>query len=158
MDPATPIPQSAPVFAALGNIARLMNGDPRIAAAKARELLKRYPGQRQALFLLVASRRLAGDAGGAKTLLQAMARAEPDLAAVQYELGLLLAESGDGAGALAALARVVELEPMHPDAWRDLGDLLAAAGRTEEAAAAYRAHLCGERGGDGSAALRSGLG
>ena len=51
----------------LGEIANLLSSDPRVAASRARELLKRYPGQEQALLLLNtgdAEFRFAVDAGG----------------------------------------------------------------------------------------------
>ena len=133
------------LIAALGtelkDAARILRSDPRAAAAMARETLERYPGQPQMLMLLASARRLSGDPAGARRALQLLAKAEPNLAAVHCELGLLLREMGDGNGAVAAFSRVVELEPRHPQAWRILGDLFADMGRTEDAAAAYVKHF-----------------
>lgn len=141
MNRSGPIPQSAALFSALGKLMRQLGDDPRIAAAQARELLRRYPGQPLALSLLVSARRLAGDITGARNILQALAKAEPGLAAVQYELGLLVGETGDTEGAIAAFSRVVELEPSHSDAWRDLGDHLSDAGNSDAARSAYARHF-----------------
>ncbi|MEI9932955.1 MAG: tetratricopeptide repeat protein [Rhizomicrobium sp.] len=82
-----------------------------------------------------------GDIGGARNILQALARSEPGLAAVHYELGLLLCSTGDTEGAIAAFSRVVALEPAHPDAWRDLGDQLSKADKLDEARSAYAKHF-----------------
>lgn len=91
--------------------------------------------------LVIAGRRLSGNAESAKTLLQTMVKAEPNLATLQYELGLLLREFDDAEGAITAFSRVTELEPLHEQAWRVLGDLLSDAGRRDEAAKAYASHL-----------------
>ena len=63
------------------------------------------------------------------------------MAAVQYELGLVLSETGDIEGAIAAFSRTLELEPARADAWRLLGDCLSEAGRTADAARAYAKHI-----------------
>lgn len=134
--PAAPLPHG-PVSRLLNEIARLLRADAKAAAAKAREFLKQYPGQRQALALLVSAHRLAGDLGGARTALLQMVEAQPGLAAVHYELGLLLHEAGERDDAIAALSRAVALEPRHAQAWRALGDALAGSGNAAEANAVY---------------------
>ncbi len=91
--------------------------------------------------LLIAGRRLMGAAESARNLLQTLTNAAPDLATLQYELGLLLAEHGDSEGAAAAFSHVTELEPSHAKAWRLMGDHLSDLGRSHEAAAAYAKHL-----------------
>ena len=64
-------------------------------------------------------------------------RCSPEIAAIHFELGLLLADMGDSEAALRALSRVVELEPQHSQAWRALGDALVQTGDAEGAARAY---------------------
>ena len=125
----------------LSAIVRTLQADPRGAAQQARDFLRRFPGQREALMLLIAGRRLVGAPDSARNLLQTLANAEPNLATLQYELGLLLAEHGDSEGAASAFSRVTELEPSHAKAWRLLGDQLSDLGRRDEAAAAYAKHL-----------------
>lgn len=138
--PATPL-KPGPFSTSLSEIARLTRLDPKAAAKKAREFLCRYPGQRQALMLLVSAHRLAGDLSAARKALLEMAEAQPGVAAVQYELGLLLNEAGEGDKAVAALSRAVALEPDDAQAWRALGDALAASGNAAEANKAYAKRL-----------------
>lgn len=138
----TPSPEQDDSLAAeLSRTAALLRNNAPDAAARAQKILQTIPGQQQALALLVSAKRLSGDKAGAAALLRAWAQAEPRLAAVHYELGLLLSDLGERAGAIAALSRAVELEPQHPSAWRALGDQLAAAGRSPESLKAYRRHF-----------------
>jgi tetratricopeptide (TPR) repeat protein len=115
--------------------------DPALAEARARDVLASVPGQQQALLLLVCARRLRGDKEGARAILEAMAKALPGLAAVHYELGLILGGLGETGAAVAALSRVVELEPNHPAAWRALGNQLGQAGDNEAAGRAFAKHF-----------------
>jgi tetratricopeptide (TPR) repeat protein len=134
-------PPAGAFSADLSDIAALLGADPASAAGRAEEAFKLAPGQRDALMLFVSARRLAGDLSSARDVLQALAVAEPKLAAVQYELGLLLIDMNDSEGAIAALSRAVEAEPAHPDAWRALGDRFSKAGRIDAAAFAYAKHF-----------------
>ena len=134
--PATP-PQPGPISRSLNQMARLLRLDAKAAAAQARGFLREYPGHRQGLMLLVSAHRLAGDLRGARRALLEMAEAQPGLAAVHYELGLLLTETGEHEKAIAALSRAVSLEPLHAQAWRALGDALAESGNAAEANKAY---------------------
>ncbi len=128
MQPSQNIAQIGTLSGALAHTASLLLKEPGFADSSARNLLKMVPGQQQALFLFASTRRLAGDLEGARGVLAALAEAEPGLAAVHYELGLLLRDLDDNARAIEALSRVVELEPSHPSAWRALGDCFAKAG------------------------------
>ena len=121
----------------LAGVADLFGTDPALLEARSGEILDAVPGQQQALLLLVCARRMRGDKAGARGLLEAMAKALPGLAAVQYELGLLLGGMGESRAAAAAFSRVVALEPNHPLAWRALGDQLARTGDNAAAGAAY---------------------
>ena len=134
--PAAPLP-TGPMTRSLDDIARLFRPDAKAAAIRAREFLQHYPGQRQALGLLVSAHRISGDLSGACAALLEMAEAQPGLAAVHYELGLLLAETEKREDAIAALSRAVALEPYHAQAWRALGDALADSGNAAEANRAY---------------------
>ena len=73
----------------------------------------------------------------ARATLESMAAELPEIAAIHFELGMLLADMGDSEAAVRSLSRVVELEPRHPQAWRALGDALVQTGDTEGAAKAY---------------------
>jgi Flp pilus assembly protein TadD len=133
--------QTGRISAALEGIAELLRADDRRTAFRAREFLRRYPAQPSALLLLVSARRLAGDLVGIRNMLRELAKADPSLAAIQYELGELLLETGDPEGAITAFSRVTQLEPMHARGWRALGDVLCRCGRSEEAKAAYAKHF-----------------
>jgi tetratricopeptide (TPR) repeat protein len=123
--------------AAILEMARLPATDRKTAEQNALAILKRAPGQAEALALLIGGRRLANDLSGARDLLQAMADTTPNLASLQYELGIVLHELGESDAAVAAFSRVVELEPSHASAWRALADALAKVDRAQEAAQAY---------------------
>ena len=61
MEESGPNPPGGTISGPLARIAKLLEGDPKIAATRARDLLRRFPGQAHALTLLVSARRLAGD-------------------------------------------------------------------------------------------------
>jgi Flp pilus assembly protein TadD len=134
--PATPL-QPGGVSRLLHDIAQLLQRDPKAAAVEARAFLERHPSQRQALVLLVTAHRFTGDLASARAALLEMAEAGPGLAAVHYQLGLLLNETGEREKAIAALSRAVALEPRLAQAWRALGDALAECGNAFEANKAY---------------------
>ena len=100
------------------------------AEQRALAILKKAPGQPEALALLISARRLANDLRGARDLLWEMTKAAPNLASTQYELGLVLQELGEHDESIAALCRVVNLEPMHATGWRALADVLSKEKRT----------------------------
>lgn len=133
--------QTGEIAAALQEIIGLFGNDAAGAGYRARELLKRYPGQSEALMMLVSARRLTGNIAGLHNLLQSLAKAEPNIASIQYELGLVRAETGDSEGAVSAFSRAVELEPLHAEAWRALGDAHCRTGQKEPAGKAYERYL-----------------
>jgi predicted Zn-dependent protease len=140
MDQKNKIQPLGRLWNALGGLAQLLPTDPQKVEKEARELLAIMPAQQQALQLVVNARRVQNDVAGAREFLEAMATERPGLAAVHYELGLLLAEIGETGTAIKALSRVVELEPDHPSAWRALGEELAQSGDSESAAKAFARH------------------
>ncbi|MGD0192816.1 MAG: sulfotransferase [Rhizomicrobium sp.] len=141
MDETDEFRPSVPLWTVLSGAAQVLDIDPGQAEAQAREILGNIPGQQQTLTLLVSAMRAQGNTDGARTVLQSLATEHPSLAAIHYELGMLLSELGERDASIQALSRVVELEPKHPTAWRTLGDELSAAGNTEAAAQAYARQL-----------------
>jgi len=107
----------------------LVASDPVSAESWAREILNFAPGQPHAVALLANARRQKGDLGGARDMLLRLAEGEPNLASIQYELGIVLTELGDRSAAISALEQAVALEPMHPLASRALNDLRSDAAR-----------------------------
>ena len=137
MEQAKSVPEGVPLWSVLAEAAQPLESNPREAEQRVREVLKNAPGQSQALQLLVDAMRTQGDMAGARATLESMAAELPEIAAVHFELGLLLADMGDSEAALRSLSRVVELEPQHSQAWRALGDALVQTGDAEGAARAY---------------------
>jgi predicted Zn-dependent protease len=126
---------------ALDAAAASITADAEKAAEDASEILDSIPGQPQALQLLVSAIRVIGAEEGACNLLEWMADEYPNLASVQYELGLLLSQSGQSVIAIERLSCAVALEQNHPLAWRTLGDQLALTGDRRRSAGAYARHL-----------------
>lgn len=110
----------------------LLESDPGQAARRAGDILARVPGHTEASLLLATARRRLGDPAAAATVLEELARVQPESAFLQLELGRVYAASGQGAPALAALRRAVELDARFADAWRELAAQLFLAGETLE--------------------------
>src|SRR5213595_3366580 len=110
---AKSVSPSETIAAAVLEAGALLEKDLASAEQRVLAILRKAPGQADALALLINARRLANDLQGARELLQRMAEATPDLATVQYELGKLLDELGETDAAIIAFSRVVAHEPSH---------------------------------------------
>jgi predicted Zn-dependent protease len=121
---------------ALAHAARLLDRDPALAAAQAREILKAAPDHPNAILVLAIAQRAGGDAAAAQALLAPLVVNQPRWAAARYEHGVALGALGRGDEAVAELKRAVELNADLPDAWRALADHLAAVGDDAGAEAA----------------------
>jgi tetratricopeptide (TPR) repeat protein len=127
---------------ALAHAARLLDGgQPALAAEQAREILRVVPRQPNALLILGAAMRAAGDLAGAVEHLDLLCAGQPTWAPAQLEYGLALARAGRGEDALAALRRAVQLDPNLPRAWRALADQLRASGDDAGAEDALARHI-----------------
>jgi tetratricopeptide (TPR) repeat protein len=140
MEQASRVQAVGQIWRSLSAVADLLGTRPERAEERARELVAFMPGHQQGLQVLVSARRARGDMAGARAILEAMVAQWPALAAVHYELGLLLADLGDRDAAIEELSRVVELEPEHAMAWRALGEELAEKGDRAAAARALARH------------------
>ena len=125
----------------LDRIAVSLGSDVEIAATGASEILDTFPGQPQALLLLISALKLMGAEAGSRDLIEWMAEEYPDLASIQYELGMLLGRLGLPKEAIERLSRAVALEPNHPTAWRALGNQLALSRDKRGSSEAYLRHL-----------------
>jgi len=124
-EPLSSVPETIGSLAvALAHTQRLLEREPAMAIAQAREILKSAPGHPQARLLMATGQRLTGDVEAALGTLEALAREQPQSAAVQLEYGGVLGERGRRAESVAALRRAVALKPELPDAWRLLADQL----------------------------------
>ncbi len=130
-----------PLDAALAHGARLLETRPDLAEQQAEAILEAAPGHPVALRLLGVAKRFQGDAAGARTVLEDLARAQPRWAAAHYELGLTLSGLNEDKAAVAAFGRAVQLKSDFSDAWRALGDQLTLAGDTAAADRAYARHI-----------------
>lgn len=126
---------------ALAHAEQLLHSDPVQAGEQASEILRVVEGHPLALRLLAASRTAQGDSAGALEILLPLARAQPNWAILQLELGLALGQAGRGEEAIDALRQALALKPDLPQAWRALGDHLMAAGDQDAADAAYASHV-----------------
>lgn len=137
MDHGNQTQPSEPLSVELDRLANLLRTDAENAAAGVSEALDIYPGQPQALLLLVSALNLLGAEDGAREILAWMSREHPKLASIQYELGMMLARLGRPQEAIEPLSRTVQREPSHAVAWRVLGNQLGLIG---DVAAASSAH------------------
>jgi tetratricopeptide (TPR) repeat protein len=139
--PDTTTEKTSTLDAALALTERLLATDSSLAAVQAEEILRVVPGHPKAQLLLAMARHAQGDLAAARAILEPLAKAQPKVAAIHFELGVVLGQLGETAPAIAALAHATVLAPNHPNAWRELGDQLTIAGETEKAEAAYARHI-----------------
>jgi tetratricopeptide (TPR) repeat protein len=126
---------------ALAHARRLLEADPALAAEQAEEILKVVPNHPPAELILARARGRIDGPAAEMDILEPLAKAQPQWASAQFELGLTLGRLGRGEEAVAALRRTVALKPKHPEAWRHLADHLLAQGESEEADAAFSHHI-----------------
>jgi predicted Zn-dependent protease len=129
------------IEAAVSNAARLLEGDPTLAAEQAGEILKAVPNHPLATLLLGVARRAGGDAAAAVQVLEPLVATHPQWALAHYELALALGGVERNAAAVQALRCAVAIKPDMADAWRALGDELVAAGDAAGADAAYAQNI-----------------
>jgi predicted Zn-dependent protease len=124
----------------IARAAALLATDPRQAEREAEGMRAQAPNDPRVLLILASARRRLGDFQGARALLEPLAKAFPNAANTQYELGLTMAELGETRAAATALRAATRLNGDLADAWRALGDLAFKAGDLPEAEAAYAEH------------------
>ncbi|HEX4181025.1 MAG TPA: sulfotransferase [Caulobacteraceae bacterium] len=126
--------------AAVEQAAALLGADPARAERQALALLRSVPADPRLRLIHGSARRRLGDPVAARAVLEPLAKAYPNAANTQYELGLTFAALGDAAAAVSALRRATALNRNLPDAWRALGDLLFLAGDVAGAERAFAEH------------------
>ncbi len=127
--------------AAIEQASSQLASDPAAAARRAEAILKIASADPRAALILASARRRLGDAAGARSVLEPLARAYPKAALTAYELGAALAALGETGLGIAALRRAVALKPDLAEAWRALGDQLFLTGDATGAEAAFAQHL-----------------
>jgi tetratricopeptide (TPR) repeat protein len=126
--------------AAIEQAATLLATDPARADQQAMLLLRSVPTDPRVRLIHGSARRRLGDLVAARTVLEPLAKAYPNAANTQYELGLTFAALGDSAAAVSALRRATGVNRNLADAWRALGDLLFLAGDVVGAERAFAEH------------------
>ncbi|QUD87883.1 tetratricopeptide repeat-containing sulfotransferase family protein [Phenylobacterium montanum] len=167
---ADPPRATASLKDALAHARGLLEREPALAAAQAREILQVAPEQPDAALILGVALGRLGDLEGAAAVLAPLVEARPEAAIARYELALVLYRLGRPAAAsphlqdaLTPMARylrgavlmalgeperaaadfhaLAELDPRQPGPRLSLGHALKELGRTGEAAEAYRRAL-----------------
>lgn len=125
---------------ALDRAARSLDAQPEEALAQAEALLKQAPGLPPAELLACQALRRLGRAEVALPRLAALARSQPRVHAVTWELAQVASEAGDGAQAIAALENLTSAQPTVATGWFLLAKELRKADRMQDA---WRADLSG---------------
>jgi tetratricopeptide (TPR) repeat protein len=139
MGPASAATASLEV--ALAHAARLLEAEPVLAEAQAREILRAAGEHPRALHVLAMAQVRQGKDQAAVGVLGPLARAHPRWAQAHRDFGGALARLGRFDEAVAALHRSATLQPEAPGAWLALADALGASGDAAAADAAYLSHV-----------------
>jgi predicted Zn-dependent protease len=115
--------------------------DAAAAETQAKAILNSVRNNPDAEMIRAGARRRQGFAGEARTRLRRLAKAHPDHANIQHELGEALAALGQTDQAITALRHAVALQPKMTTAWRTLADQLFMAGAVAAANEAYRSYI-----------------
>ena len=115
-----------------------MDTDPALAEQQAREILKPFPHEINALALLGAALRAQRKFEPALEALEKAIKRDPGLGLARQEIGMTLLATGQGAEAVSHLRKAVQILPESPVAWKALADALAAQGEAEESRKAWR--------------------
>jgi tetratricopeptide (TPR) repeat protein len=127
--------------AAIELASALLATDPAQAGRRARDILQATPDDPRGRLILGSALRRQGDFAAARAVLEPLARAYPNAALTQYELGLAFSGLGDAPAGIDVLRRAVGLKPDLAEAWKALGDELFRAGDVAGAEAAFKAHV-----------------
>ncbi len=115
-----------------------MDSDPALAEQQAREILKPFPNEINALALLGAALRVQRKFEPALETLEKAIKRDPGLGLARQEIGMTLLAVGRGAEAVSHLRKAAKLLPESPVAWKALADALTAQGEAEESRKARR--------------------
>ena len=114
-----------------------LESDPEAAAGRASAVLEQDPQNEAAQLLLATACRGMGDSARSLALLTQLAKAQPDSAFLQLELGRASAAAGRNADALRAFESAATLNPRLADAWHGLAVQRFVAGDTRDGDLAY---------------------
>ena len=142
MDAAShpPVSPSRALNVAVDRAAKLLDTRPAEALAHAEEILTKAPGLPPAELVAAQALRRLGQSDAALSRLAALARRQPNVAALLWELAQAASETGDSAQAIAALERLVRQQAGVASGWFLLARELRKVGRDDQA---WRADLSG---------------
>ena len=142
MDAAShpPVSPSRALNVAVDRAAKLLDTRPAEALVHAEEILTRAPGLPPAELVAAQALRRLGQSDAALSRLAALARRQPNVAALLWELAQAASETGDSAQAIAALERLVRQQAGVASGWFLLARELRKVGRDDQA---WRADLSG---------------
>ncbi len=119
-------------------LSALIGGDRETGERKLRELITKYPDEKEARLVLANFIRGASrDPAAARQLLEEALQLDPMYAPAYNELAYYAARRGDFDSATVLIDKYVALEPDEPNPLDSRGEILELAGRTEEARAAF---------------------
>ena len=124
----------------LTDAAKLLKSDAPGALRQARAILNTAPGHPHARMIEAQALRRMGDLETALPLLAGLARDQPRVPAVWWELAQVASEAGDSRQAADALIHLTRQQPSVADGWFLLGRELRRLGREDEG---WRADLSG---------------
>ena len=136
-----PDASNAELDAILASGVKALSVQPRVAAERALEILRVAPRHQRAALLLGVAQRNCGSVAESIRTLEPLARARPDWAPPQYELGVTLGVAGRPVEALAALRQAVHIKPDIGEGWRLIADLLLSLGDPLGADRAFANHV-----------------
>jgi tetratricopeptide (TPR) repeat protein len=114
---------------------------PEVAEQQAREILRVYPGEVNALRALGQAQRLLKKYEDAATSLEAAVAAAPGFALARQDLGLVYAATGRTDEAIATLRAGLERDETLSRSWQALGELYLASDDSDAANNAFRQQL-----------------
>ncbi len=123
---------------ALRQAASLMDKNPALAEQQAREILKPFPNEINALAILGAALRAQRKFEPALEVLRKAVKRDPGLGPAHQEIGMTLLALGRGADAVGHLRKAVKILPKNPHAWKALADAHAAQGDVKKSKQAGR--------------------
>jgi len=113
-----------PIYVTEDETRELLDGDPRVAEARAREGLKADAGDLQARFLLGAALRAQHQDEAARAVLEPLVVLLPQMGSAWRELGFALEALGKRYRATEALLQAIDFDCLDKNAWYGLGNLL----------------------------------
>lgn len=119
----------------------LSAGEAGLAKEQAEEILRHYPDEINARFVVAAALRAQGHEKASTQQLLELVEQAPDFALAQQELGFAFAANGNLMAAIQAFQAAVKIQPELAASWKQMGELFLIDGDEDSAHEAFRQHL-----------------